>query len=66
MLMVTPTGSTKEETSSETPRCFCVRSMVNGKVAALELVEKANICTGNTALKNCPIFFLLNRRRITG
>ena len=64
--MVAPTGSTKLDTSSETPRCFCVRSKVKGKVAALELVEKASICTGNTAWKNCPNFFLLNTRKIVG
>ena len=59
MLMVTPTGSTNDDTSSETPRCFWVRSIVKGRVAALELVEKASICTGKIALKNCPNFFLL-------
>ena len=64
--MVTPTGNTNDDTSSETPKCFCVRSMVKGKVAALELVVKASICTGAAALKNCFIVRLPKTRMMNG
>ena len=46
MLMVAPTGSTKLETSLSTPICSSTRSMVTGRVAALELVEKASNWAG--------------------
>ena len=51
MLMVAPMGSTKLATSSSTPRCSSTRSMVTGRVAALELVEKASNWAGAMPLK---------------
>src|SRR5690606_19866739 len=45
--MVAPMGSTKLVTSSSTPKCSSTRSIVTGRVAALELVEKANNCAGD-------------------
>ena len=51
MLMVAPMGKTKLVTSLSTPRFSSTHSMVTGKVAALELVEKANNCAGAIPLK---------------
>ena len=39
-------GKTKLATSSSTPKLSSTHSIVTGKVAALELVEKANNCAG--------------------
>ena len=41
MLMVAPTGQTKLAISFSTPRPSSAASMVTGRVAMLELVEKA-------------------------
>ena len=49
MFTVAPSGSTKEETSSDTPSFSSARSMVTGSVAALELVENASSCAGAMA-----------------
>ena len=43
MFMVAPSGQTKLVTSSETFRFLLTLFIVKGRVAALELVEKANI-----------------------
>ena len=48
MLMVAPSGSANEATSSETPRSCSAVSMVTGRVAALDEVEKATSCAGAT------------------
>ena len=37
--MVAPSGRTKLDTSSDTPRLFSTHFMVTGRVAALELVD---------------------------
>ena len=42
MLMVAPKGRTKLAVSLEMPNFSSAVSMVNGRVAALELVEKAS------------------------
>ena len=52
MLMVAPTGKTKLLTSFSTPICSSTRSIVTGKVAALELVEKASNCAGAILPRN--------------
>ena len=61
MLIVAPTGSTKEVTSLETPSLFSVVSKLSGNVAALELVVKANNCTGYIVLIKKLGFILVNR-----
>ena len=48
MLMVAPSGSANEETSSETPRSRSAVSIVTGRVAALDEVENATSCAGAT------------------
>jgi len=54
---VAPIGKTKLATSSSTPKLSTVLSIVTGKVAALELVEKANNCAGEIPLiKNFGLF----------
>ena len=62
--MVAPNGSTNEEISSETPRSFSQRFIVTGKVAPLELVEKATSCTGPIDLKKCLRLILVKILRI--
>ena len=52
ILMVAPNGRTKEETSSLIPNSFSQRSMVTGRVAPLELVEKASNWAGPMAEMN--------------
>ena len=56
MLIVAPSGTTKEVVSREVPSFSLHWRMVTGSVAPLELVEKASNCAGPTALKNCTIF----------
>ena len=46
MLMVAPSGKTKEETSSETPSFSWAISIVTGSVAALDEVENATSWAG--------------------
>ena len=53
MLMVAPSGRTKEVVSFEVPSFSLHWRMVTGSVAPLELVEKASSCAGAIALKNC-------------
>ena len=56
-MIVAPIGKTKLATSSSTPKLSTVLSIVTGKVAALELVEKANNCAGEIPLiKNFGLF----------
>ena len=50
--MVAPRGSTKEATSFRTPRFSSAHSRVTGRVAALELVEKASNWAGAMPKKN--------------
>ena len=52
MLIVAPIGKTKLETSFFTPNSFSTLSIVTGRVAALELVEKATNCAGKIPLIN--------------
>ena len=60
--MVAPTGSTKPETSLSTPKCSSTRSIVTGKVAALELVENANNLIKK--YKMCSEFFYEGKVKI--
>ena len=60
MLIVAPIGRTKLATSLSTPNLSFTHSMVTGRVAALELVEKANSCAGAIPFIKKDIFFLVN------
>ena len=64
MFMVAPIGSTKLATSLSTPRFSSTHSIVTGKVAALELVEKANNCAGAIPFMKKEIFFFVKTRTI--
>ena len=55
------TANTKLETFFETPNSSSTLSIVNGRVAALELVEKARSCAGEIALKNLMNLTFANR-----
>ena len=64
--MVAPKGQTKLVTSSETLRFFSTLFIVKGNVAALELVEKANICAGKIAFKKLKKLIPVNEYIIIG
>ena len=66
MLMVTPTGSTKEAHSFDTFNFFSTVSMFTGSVAALLLVVKANSCTGYIARIKSLALMRVNRLVMAG
>jgi len=62
MLIVAPSGRTKLETSSDTPRFFSEHSIVTGRVALLDEVEKANPYVLNLFLQVFDEGFLTDGR----
>ena len=66
MLIVAPSGSTNDDTSSDTPSFSSTRSMVTGRVAPLELVVNATSCTGAIPWKNTFHFMGVNSFSSTG
>jgi len=59
ILMVAPTGRTKLLMSLSTPICSSTLSMVTGRVAALELVEKASSWAGLILLRKVHGLYLV-------
>ena len=66
MLMVAPRGSTKEVTSSDTPRFSSQHSILTGRVAPLLLVENATNCALLMPPKNLDSFILVKKRNTIG
>ena len=66
MLIVAPRGRTKAETSFDTPSFSSHNFIVTGRVAPLELDEKAKICAGKMPRKNLSIVMLENNFKTIG